>query len=236
MDDFSKDNELSLRNRSAVTRTFALSHYQLTYQYPSLLIVKEFEAAALGTDPRMTHGWSIIQNKRHQANLQLHGWTQSRRSVQSPDWIVQHQQQLDADQLSSANSSPLLDAGTTTDIGKKASKMLTVDNLRKVIQLPSGESELDWITINLLEFFQQIMALYATISDSCSPSTCPSMTAGANYEFFWAQEGKKPIKVSAPHYVDLLRTWVTSSLQDGQLVPQQPGRLPILCLGRNATR
>ncbi|KAG2184360.1 hypothetical protein INT43_000269 [Umbelopsis isabellina] len=171
--------------------------------------------------------------------------TQSRRSVQSPDWIVQHQQQLDADQLSSANSSPLLDAGTATVIAKKASKMLTVDNLRKVIQLPSGESEQDWITINrknlprshdemkiihynsaltVLEFFQQIMALYATISDSCTPSSCPSMTAGANYEFFWAQEGKKPIKVSAPHYVDLLRTWVTSSLQDGQLVPQQLDR------------
>lgn len=70
--------------------------------------------------------------------------------MQSPDWIVQHQQhqQLDADPPSSANSSPLLDAGTATVIAKKASKMLTVDNLRKVIQLPSGESEQDWITIN----------------------------------------------------------------------------------------
>ncbi|CAM0142230.1 unnamed protein product [Umbelopsis sp. WA50703] len=142
----------------------------------------------------------------------------------SPDWIVQHrQQQLDAEQPSLANSSPLLDAGATDVIRKKASKMLTADNLRRVIQLPEGETEQDWITINLLEFFQHTMSLYATIADSCTPSTCPSMTAGSNYEFFWAQDGKKPIKVSAPHYVDLLRTWVISSLQDGQLIPQQPG-------------
>jgi hypothetical protein len=67
----------------------------------------------------------------------------------SPDWIVQHhQQQLDAEQPSLANSSPLLDAGATDVIRKKASKMLTADNLRRVIQLPEGETEQDWITIN----------------------------------------------------------------------------------------
>ncbi|KAH8548400.1 putative Mob1/phocein family protein [Umbelopsis sp. PMI_123] len=107
---------------------------------------------------------------------------------------------------------------------KKAIQMLSTDNLRTISQLPDGESEQEWVTVNLLEFFQHIMSLYATISSYCTPSTCPSMTAGPNYEFFWAQDGKKPIKVSAPHYTDLLRSWVIRSLQDDHLVPDHPGK------------
>ncbi|KAI9286719.1 Mob1/phocein [Umbelopsis sp. AD052] len=145
--------------------------------------------------------------------------SQSKRSLNSPE-LNMHD---DADQGISSSSSPSTNPNSSTSMRKKAAQMLSTDNLRSISQLPEGESEQDWITVNLLEFFQHIMALYGTISSYCTPSLCPSMTAGPNYEFFWAQDGKKPIKVSAPHYTELLRSWVIRSLQDDHLVPDHPG-------------
>ncbi|CAO3684197.1 unnamed protein product [Umbelopsis vinacea] len=144
----------------------------------------------------------------------------AKRSINSPDLSI-------TEHLEQSNSLPNLHIQSSQMssqvMRKKAFHMLSSDNLRKISQLPAGETEQDWITINLLEFFQHIMALYATISSYCTSSTCPSMTAGANYEFFWAQDGKKPIKVSAPHYTELLRSWIIGSLQNDQLVPEHPG-------------
>ena len=51
------------------------------------------------------------------------------------------------------------------------------------------------------------------------------MCAGPHYEYLWADGVKvrKPIKVSAPEYVDLLMTWVEGQLNDECLFPLQLG-------------
>ena len=51
------------------------------------------------------------------------------------------------------------------------------------------------------------------------------MSAGPQYEYLWADgvKVKKPIKVSAPEYVDLLMSWVESQLNDEQIFPLQLG-------------
>jgi hypothetical protein len=58
------------------------------------------------------------------------------------------------------------------------------------------------------DFFNQINILYGNITDFCSPQTCEVMSAGPKYVYLWAdgQIIKKPIKVSAPEYVDYLMT------------------------------
>jgi hypothetical protein len=63
------------------------------------------------------------------------------------------------------------------------------------------------------------------LASICSPSphTLSLCVRVCSYEFFWAQDGKKPIKVSAPHYTELLRSWIIGSLQNDQLVPEHPG-------------
>lgn len=50
------------------------------------------------------------------------------------------------------------------------------------------------------------------------------MSAGPKYEYLWADEHvKKPIKVSAPDYVDNLMTWVQSILDDEAIFPSRVG-------------
>jgi len=51
------------------------------------------------------------------------------------------------------------------------------------------------------------------------------MSAGPQYEYLWADgvKVKKPIKVSAPEYVDLLMSWVETQLNDEHIFPLQLG-------------
>lgn len=50
------------------------------------------------------------------------------------------------------------------------------------------------------------------------------------YEYHWAdgQVVKKPIKCSAPKYIDYLMTWVQDQLDDECLFPSKIGMLPYL--------
>ncbi len=53
------------------------------------------------------------------------------------------------------------------------------------------------------------------------------MTASPKYEYHWAdgQTIKKPIKCSAPKYIDYLMTWVQQQLDDETLFPSKIGRV-----------
>jgi len=47
------------------------------------------------------------------------------------------------------------------------------------------------------------------------------MSAGPKYEFLWADgvKYKKPTKVSAPEYVDLLMAWIENQTNDPAIFP-----------------
>ena len=55
--------------------------------------------------------------------------------------------------------------------------------------------------------------------------TCPVMSAGAKYEYHWADgvAVKKPIRCSAPEYIDYLMTWIQMQLDDQDLFPTTMG-------------
>lgn len=67
--------------------------------------------------------------------------------------------------------------------------------------------------------------LYGTITEFCTEESCPIMSAGPKYEYHWAdgQTVKKPIKCSAPKYIDYLMTWVQDQLDDENLFPSKIG-------------
>lgn len=77
-----------------------------------------------------------------------------------------------------------------------------------------------------VDFFNQINMLYGTITEFCTEETCHIMSAGPKYEYHWAdgQTVKKPIKCSAPKYIDYLMTWVQDQLDDETLFPSKIGK------------
>uniref|UniRef100_A0A7N0UNI1 MOB kinase activator-like 1A n=1 Tax=Kalanchoe fedtschenkoi TaxID=63787 RepID=A0A7N0UNI1_KALFE len=98
-------------------------------------------------------------------------------------------------------------------------------NLREAVRLPPGEDPNEWLAVNTVDFYNQVNILYGTLTEFCTPSKCPTMTAGPKYEYRWADGVtiKKPIEVSAPKYVEYLMEWIETQLDDETIFPQRIG-------------
>jgi len=98
-------------------------------------------------------------------------------------------------------------------------------NLKLAVTLPEGEDLNEWLAVNTVDFFNQINMLYGTITEFCTNTECPVMSAGAKYEYHWADgdQIKKAIRCSAPEYVDYLMTWVQKQLDDESIFPSKVG-------------
>src|SRR5271169_4512894 len=86
-----------------------------------------------------------------------------------------------------------------------------------------------------VDFFNQVNMLYSTITEFCSPTACPTMSAGQRYEYLWADPTpsstssttttttREPLKMSAPEYVDTLMTYIQSRIDDEATFPSKIG-------------
>jgi len=73
------------------------------------------------------------------------------------------------------------------------------------VALPPGEELDGWLAFNAKEIFDQCKSLFGFFSDKC---TCPSMTAGEQYEYLWKDDTMTdPVKLPAKQYVELLLKW-----------------------------
>lgn len=111
------------------------------------------------------------------------------------------------------------------DLLQHAATTLGSGNLRQAVRLPEGEDLNEWVAVNTVDLFNQINILYGTITELCTEESCPLMSAGPKYEYHWAdgQTVKKPIKCSAPKYIDYLMTWAQDQLDDESVFPSKIG-------------
>jgi MOB kinase activator 1 len=110
-------------------------------------------------------------------------------------------------------------------LSEYAKATLGSGDMRPAVMLPKGEDLNEWLAVNTVDFFNEISLLYGTITEFCGPDSCPVMNAGKQFEYLWADgvKVKRPIKVSAPEYVDLLMSWVETQLNDENVFPLQLG-------------
>ncbi|KAJ3054438.1 Karyopherin transporter [Rhizophlyctis rosea] len=91
-------------------------------------------------------------------------------------------------------------------------------------RLLGGEDPNEWLAVNTVDFFNQINMLYGTITEFCTPRECPVMSAGPKY-YCDGVQFKKPVKVSAPDYVNYVMEWVQKQLNDESLFPSNVSAL-----------
>jgi len=92
--------------------------------------------------------------------------------------------------------------------------------LRQAVKLPEGEELNEWIAVNTVHFYNAANMIYGTCAEFCTEKDCPTMCAGRN-EYLW-KDGvtyKKPTRVSAPVYIDLLLNWVSDQISDPNIFP-----------------
>ena len=118
----------------------------------------------------------------------------------------------------------LTEAGGGTN-GFAVSTLGATQDIKSIVKTPKGEKVNEWLAVNTVDFFNEISLLYGIITDFCTKETCPCMSAGPKYEYLWADgiKYKKPIKVSATEYVDLLMTWVEDMINNEQIFPMEEG-------------
>ncbi|KAF7559105.1 hypothetical protein G7046_g5052 [Stylonectria norvegica] len=98
-------------------------------------------------------------------------------------------------------------------------------SLRKVVKLPEGEDENEWLAVNMVDFYNQINLLYGAITEFCSPQSCPEMKATDEFEYLWqdSENYKRPTKMPAPSYIEQLMTWVQANIDNEQILPSKIG-------------
>lgn len=105
-------------------------------------------------------------------------------------------------------------------------------SLKKAVKLPEGEDLNEWLAVNstyntlprippltqpVVDFYNQINLLYGSITEFCSPQTCPEMKATDEFEYLWQDAATgypKPTKMPAPTYIEHLMTWVQSNIDN----------------------
>ncbi|KAI9844543.1 MAG: Mitotic exit network component [Sclerophora amabilis] len=98
-------------------------------------------------------------------------------------------------------------------------------SLRKAVKLPDGEDGNEWYAVNVVDFYNQINLLYGSITEYCSPQSCPEMKATDEFEYLWqdSENFKKPTKMPAPEYIEHLMAWVQSNVDNEQGFPSRIG-------------
>ncbi|ODV63405.1 Mob1p ASCRUDRAFT_73274 [Ascoidea rubescens DSM 1968] len=92
--------------------------------------------------------------------------------------------------------------------------------LAQAVKLPKDEDLNEWLAVHVVDFYNQINMLYSTITEFCSPRTCPRMIATNEYEYLWQDLNlKKPIPLPAPNYIENLMNWIQSFFDDDDIFP-----------------
>lgn len=94
--------------------------------------------------------------------------------------------------------------------------------LAQAVKLPKDESLNEWLAVHTVDFYNQLNMLYGTLTQFCSPETCPKMTATVEYEYLWQTSNNKPQSMPAPKYIESLMTWCQSLFDDENVFPTKP--------------
>jgi MOB kinase activator 1 len=99
----------------------------------------------------------------------------------------------------------------------------------------------------VVDFYNHINLLYGSITEFCSPQSCPEMKATDEYakiynfrqgqsnvlsrfEYLWqdSENYKRPTKMPAPTYIEHLMGWVQSNIDNEAVFPSRIGAFKIL--------
>ncbi|WEJ97266.1 Mitotic exit network component [Yamadazyma tenuis] len=119
------------------------------------------------------------------------------------------------------------------DIRSFAEQTLGSQNaLYQAVKLPQDEDINEWLAVHVVDFYNQINMLYGTITEFCSPKTCPRMIATEEYEYLWQETNptmngssspKRPVSLPACEYIENLMNWIQGFFDNDNIFPSKMG-------------
>lgn len=109
------------------------------------------------------------------------------------------------------------------NLHKFARSMVRSGDLSKAVQLPPDTDLHHWLSVHTVDFYNITNVLYGSLTEFCTPSSCPLMSSGPRFEYYWRDppEYPKVTKVSAPEYVRLLMEWIERQINDERIFPSE---------------
>ncbi|KAH8824022.1 Mob1/phocein [Flagelloscypha sp. PMI_526] len=97
-------------------------------------------------------------------------------------------------------SSPFVDAA------------LVKGNFKTIVMLPRYVDVMEWVAVNVYDFYTNLNEFYGVISEFCTTSSCTTMTAGPALSYTWINQHRKSVHLPAPSYIDYVLTWIQNLL------------------------
>jgi len=101
---------------------------------------------------------------------------------------------------------------------------LVKGNFKTIVMLPKYVDIMEWVAVNIFDFFQNLNMFYGVISECCTQHSCPTMSASATLNYTWINQDRKSVQLPAPTYIDYVMTWVQNLLDDENTFPTKSGQ------------
>lgn len=95
----------------------------------------------------------------------------------------------------------------------------TPADLRSMVDLPAGVDYNEWLASFTIQIFEYVNLVYGTISEHCTTTGCPDMTAPGSKTYLWYDEKGKKNRCPAPQYIDYVMTYTQRTISDESYFP-----------------
>ncbi|KAF9468640.1 Mob1/phocein [Collybia nuda] len=101
---------------------------------------------------------------------------------------------------------------------------LVKGNFKTIVMLPKYVDIMEWVAVNIFDFYTHLNEFYGVITECCTQQNCPTMSAGLTLNYTWINQDRKSVHLPAPTYIDYVMTWVQNLLDDENSFPTKSGQ------------
>ncbi|KAL9710935.1 Maintenance of ploidy protein mob2 [Leucoagaricus gongylophorus] len=96
---------------------------------------------------------------------------------------------------------------------------LVKGNFKTIVVLPKYVDIMEWVAVNIFDFFTNLNEFCGVLVECCTQMTCPTMSAGHNLNYLWQQASGKFVPMTAPQYIDTVMSSIQIMLNDELVFP-----------------
>jgi len=101
---------------------------------------------------------------------------------------------------------------------------LVKGNFKTIVTLPRYVDIMEWVAVNMFDFYTHLNEFYGVIAECCTQHSCPTMAAGSTLNYTWINQDRKNVNLPAPTYIDYVMTWVQNLMDDENAFPTKAGQ------------
>ncbi|PPQ66382.1 hypothetical protein CVT24_007211 [Panaeolus cyanescens] len=100
-----------------------------------------------------------------------------------------------------------------------ADAALVKGNFKTIVVLPKYTDIMEWVAVNMFDFYTNLNEFYGVIAETCTKDTCPTMSGGPSLNYVWTHQGGAKTSLPAPTYIDYVMSSIQNLIDDENIFP-----------------